>query len=194
MNMNRLEIITLIKSQLSQMLTGENINKKLKGIEYQLILYPNLKNYNNLLDILDNEISFAIILIETKDLTGHYVSLSRIHDNIYYFDSYGIFPGKELPLIPMNERLKLHEIKNYFVPLIDKLPKQYIFQYNKIQFQNFGKMFGYNIDTCGKWNVVFIISLITGLNLLQFQKRLIQLKQLTNLPFDIIICLIYNSI
>ncbi len=64
-------------------------------------------------------------------------------------DSYG---DGELKQISQNVRYELGEDTELLTKLIQTIPKDYKFEYNKIQFQQYGN----GINTCGKWNTVCV--------------------------------------
>jgi hypothetical protein len=161
------------------------INHKIKIIQYK-----NLFKYNNLLQLLPNKISILVILINTSPSgTGHWVVLMRQDTLLTYFDSYGKQLDEELKYISNTNRTVLHETNPYLSILVSKLIKEgYTLTTNNIEFQRYAN----GVNTCGKYVVFIINSLLNGLNLQESQKLLKHLKKQNN-SYDQIVNNYYNN-
>jgi hypothetical protein len=98
------------------------------GDDAKIIEYMVLKAYNTLFELLPNDKSYCVILIETSDNVGHWVCISRsgsgaTNGRLYYFDPYGKGVDEELKLISPWWRKKLGEHEKMLLKL---LPLDYI--------------------------------------------------------------------
>jgi hypothetical protein len=161
------------------------INHKIKIIQYKDIF-----KYNNLLQLLPNKISILVVLINTDPTSGgHWTVLIRQDKLLTYFDSYGKQLDEELKYVSNTNRTVLHETKPYLSILVNKLIKEgYTLTYNKIDFQGYSE----GVNTCGKYIVFIINSLLNGLNLQESQKLLKHLKK-QNKSYDDVVNYYYNN-
>ncbi len=74
------------------------------GDQIQIVVYAELNDTENILDILPLDICACFILLRTSAQSGHWTCLCRNGNNIYYFDSYGIAPDPELSKIATDTR------------------------------------------------------------------------------------------
>lgn len=185
----------LFDKELSYMVSNFDIMKKTRysNTSVKIIVYSQLEQISDLLQLLPKPLSSCFILIRTSDNSGHWTCICRNYNNIYYFDSYGVKPDGELKNINNDERLILDESKPLLSILVRQLPKAIKFKYNNIQFQSYFKENNYPVNTCGKWTTVFTNCIFNGLTLNQFQTRINQIQALTHLSFDELICLLYDS-
>jgi hypothetical protein len=149
------------------------------------MVYTELNDITNILDILPEPISACFILLRTSDNSGHWTSLCRNGRCIYYFDSYGVKPDGELSQISTGVKYELHENTKALTTIIKTIPDGFKFAYNKIQFQEYLP----TINTCGKWSYVF-----DGLTLTDFQTRMIELKNKYHIPYDGLVCSLWKSL
>lgn len=179
-----------MNNELSEMVSNKQIMKKLKGYNIKIMVYSELNNYDNLLDILNSKLSACFILLRTTNNSGHWTIVLRYYDNIIYFDSYGVKPDGEMNKIPSEERIELNENDKQLTKLISTIPKDFTFQYNNIQFQQFKN----GINTCGKWTSSFCYCIFKGMSLKDFQTKMKNLKKEYKLSYDVLICLIWDDI
>lgn len=121
-----------------------------------IIKYSELGNVNSIYDLLPEDRSYKIILIEQQVNKGHWVAIYRYKDvktkkdTIEAFDSYGNFIDSELSYIPKIIRQLLGQDENLLTKLLKKLPKDVPVVYNKKRFQKLKK----DVNTCGRWVIL----------------------------------------
>ncbi len=179
-------------SEISQMISNKQIMQKLKDFNTKIIIYKDLQNYNNLLDLLDNDKEAVLILIETKVNVGHWTVLIRNNNDIYYSDSYGVKPDGEMKNIDYNNRYMLGETNNNLSKLINELPNNYSFTYNKMDYQSHEN----NVNTCGRWcTVIADYILKNNASLFDFHNYFENQKSQQNgISNDQLICELYDKI
>ena len=111
---------------------------------------------------LPNEKDFCIILIETKQNSGHWTALMKNNGLLEWFDSYGLGVDKELNFISNFMRRVLGQSEKQLTKLIDSSPYECV--YNHVQLQTH-KSFD---NTCGRWVCSRILHFKKGLNLKQY--------------------------
>jgi len=125
-------------------LNGQNIYKLINRFP---VLYSNLNQYKNIKELLSDE-PFVVILYQTSSKTnGHFVSLYADESNIYFFDSYGLYPDSEKQYTKYDRPLP-----NFLTNLIKEDGRNLI--WNKIDFQNKKNN---RISTCGRWSCLRIL-------------------------------------
>ena len=87
-----------MENQLSYEVSDKDLKNRIHS-PFKLVLYPDLSNYQNITDILPNEFSILIILLEAGS-GNHWTCLIRRNNILTYFDSYGKKPDGEFYLIP----------------------------------------------------------------------------------------------
>lgn len=118
----------------------------LKLIKTRVVTYPELKNYNNIEDLFIND-SVVILYTNTAGNVGHWTCITRNHNLISYFDSYGRPPDCSRYL--KNYRKKPHYIMN----LLMNSDGKYTIEYNDHDFQTEDG----ETSTCGRHVIVRII-------------------------------------
>lgn len=114
-----------------------NIMMKLVDYKANLMTVNDLKNYDNIDDVL-GKYGAVILLYEMKKNYGHWVCLFKISDNmLFFFDPYGLAPDEQL------------KFGKYSKPYLSRLLEEskYGLQYNPIDLQKYCK----KISTCGKF-------------------------------------------
>lgn len=118
-------------------------------IDTNIILYHNLKNYKSINQMLKN--NCCIILYQSDINFGHWCCINKIDKNIYFFDSYGMFPDKQKDYLNESKEIKkLNETDE-----IKRLIKHSIYKGYHC-FYNHNRLQGKNTSTCGYWCVSFI--------------------------------------
>ena len=181
--LNRLHIFmtdTEIKSYLG------NIN---------IIKYGELDSYNHINEILPENNSSCIILVETKYNVGHFVSIARKDNTIIQFDSYGSKIDTELNYISKIMKRILGEDRNELDNLIKKSNMNTI--WNKTKYQSNKKVCGEQSSICGRACIVFNQLFRMGCSLEDMDKfiknkkeqfeRIYQIKIPTDLVFSLLI-------
>ena len=78
-----------IKQRISKPLTDGDL-ERITGIKPDdIIKYSDLKNFQTLGELLPNDKSYKVILIEDKYNSGHWVAIMKYGKTIEYFNSYG---------------------------------------------------------------------------------------------------------
>lgn len=132
------------------------------GNDAKIIVYKDLYNYNSIFDLLPEDRSFVVILIETKRRSGHYIVLCRIGTTLYYFDSYGKGVDEELKYINPFWRKELRENEKILSRMIKNSEYQLEYNSRKLQTER-----SYD-DSCGRWCVWFILQFLKGMDIGQF--------------------------
>ena len=117
------------------------------GIKSNIIKYSELKNYSSLNDLLPENKSAKIILLESRLNSGHWVCIMRYNNNyIEYFDPYGMVPSKELDYNKSITNQKLNQNVKYLNNLLRNEMNQYKIIYNTTKFQKLKD----DVNTCGR--------------------------------------------
>ena len=138
-----------MNKDLAYLVSNIDLQKKFKSYpgQMKIILYPELNDIEDIMDILPSNICVCFILLKTSENSGHWTCLCRNGNMIYYFDSYGVAPDGELNRISLGLRYQLHENQLSLTRLIRTIPSGFTFSYNTKQFQQYSP----NINTCGRW-------------------------------------------
>ena len=133
----------------------------------KIIEYMELKAYNNLLELLPNDKSYAFILVETAKRKGHWVCIARLgngetNGKVLYFDSCAKDVDEELRLISPWWRKELQETEKLLLKLVNDCP--YEVEYNGVKLQTNEPW----DNSCGRYCVFFILKFLQGLDLSQF--------------------------
>ena len=118
-----------------------------------VIKYNELSEISTLNDILPNDKSFKIVLIEDSYNRGHWCAIIRTGKTYIWFDSYGLEPDGELKFINAIQKKLLGQDKKYLTHLLAKLPKGTKKIWNKMKLQKVKN----GSNTCGRWCILFII-------------------------------------
>tara|TARA_R110000868_G_scaffold122098_2_gene323677 strand:+ start:116 stop:646 length:531 start_codon:yes stop_codon:yes gene_type:complete len=131
-------------------LSNEDINIMLNGTK--IFKYPDLEDMNSIDEIFDDQ-GRAVMLFLTKDEnTGHWISLHKKENIIYYFDPYGYDVDEEKELIPDYKLEELNQEQPFLMDLFKK--SKYKVYSNQYAFQNRNAK---NVNTCGRHCVVRLI-------------------------------------
>jgi hypothetical protein len=156
------------------------------GDNLRLLTYRELNNYNTIEDLLPDNKSHVIILYPViSEVNGHYCTIYRLNDVIYYSCSYGM--KVDAPL-SFNDKYKDTPKK-----LSQLLNKSYFPVYfNTICFQDKKDS---KIATCGSYAIFFILCMLEfNANLGESIQLLQTLKtQNDNLSYDDIVVLYINK-
>lgn len=136
-----------------------HLGKKAKN---RIISYEDLENYQYIEQLLPNSFDYIIILVEWKENNGHWICMLRYIDSqtkkstIEIFDPYGNPIVSTLDKIK-SEYMRIRQPKQLIVDLVqDALNKNYQVKQNRHQFQSKNS----NINTCGRWVILRIVSCI----------------------------------
>jgi hypothetical protein len=131
-----------------------------------IIKYSDLKNYDNITDLLPEDKTARIILIEDRYNSGHWVAILRYGKTIEYFNSYGAKWDTDWKFVNKMVRMILGEGTNEMTRLMDKAKADgWETTWNTHKLQKLGS----NIQTCGRWCVFRIEMMKMGYNLKEFQ-------------------------
>ncbi len=166
---------------------GDDVIKKYLP-NARIFKYNQLSNFNNIDEILPNELSYCIILYENKPNSGHWVGIMRINNNIEYFDSYGNAPDIPLAWITQQENEYLGQ-KPFLTNLFSKTPLDVY--YNDFKFQKVNN----DINTCGRHVVFRVLCMLKKYDdLKQYCNFLKGLKWRSSESFDDIVSYMINLI
>lgn len=125
-------------------LTGDEV-LQLVDHNANIIKYPELANYDNLLDVLEPH-DACIILYESRMNYGHWTCIIKRGNVIEHFDSYGLMPDDELKFVPKVFRMNNDMALPHLTCLLINLPPEYRIEFNEYKLQAKGP----NIKTCGR--------------------------------------------
>jgi len=152
-----------IKDRISKPLTDGDIERH-TGIK-EVIKYSELSTYKSIEDLLPEDKSAVIILIEDKLNSGHWVAVMRYGKTIEYFNSYGAKWDTDWKFVNRMVRMILGENTNEMTRLMDKASADgWTTIWNKHRFQHLDS----KIQTCGRWCVLRIEMMKMGYNLQEF--------------------------
>jgi hypothetical protein len=157
---------SMIAGRISTPMTDADLERHtgIKGSD--IIKYSDLKNYNDITDLLPTDKSARIILIEDKYNSGHWVAILRYGKTIEYFNSYGAKWDTDWKFVNKMMRMILGENTNEMTRLMDKAKKDgWDTVWNEKHFQALDS----KIQTCGRWCVFRIEMMKMGYNLKEFQ-------------------------
>lgn len=180
-----------MEKELSHLVSNIELEKKFKRNidQIKIMVYSGLNDVENMLDVLPKEVSACFILLRTSEQSGHWTSLCRNGNNIYYFDSYGVAPDGELSRIAKNVRYELDESQRNIIRLIRTIPSGFIFSYSNTQFQAYSE----SVNTCGKWSFVFCKCIFLGMTLKNFQNRMAEMKNSYHTSYDELVCMLWST-
>jgi hypothetical protein len=146
-----------------------------------IISYSELKKFNTIDDLLPEDKSFKIILLEWDRNKGHFVGIMRDGDKYEYFNSLGYKYDKDLFFIDRMVRRMLGQDTAEITRLLGGKTAQW----NKTKLQSKNP----KIQTCGRW-VVFRINLMRmGYSLPEFVEYIKQQKKERGLKnYDEVVC------
>jgi len=152
----------------------------------KILKYSELKNYNNITELLPKPKTFFFLLYERTPNVGHWVVVLRYKDNgidtIEFFCSYGSKIDAPLSWTPIGMRIQLGEDKPYLSMLLDKSPFRVI--YNPVQYQSKRS----KIATCGAYTTLRVAELMRhNTTLDEFTEMLQDVKEATGLNYDEIV-------
>ena len=179
------------KKELSYQVSNIDImNKIMYPNKTKIITYNKLAQVNDITELLPSRLCVCFILLRENESNAHWTVVARDASQIFYFDSYGVGIDGEMSNITEEERNILGENVNYLSRLLHNTDLNV--SWNNIEFQKYSK--GNNIvNTCGKWCTVFANCVFSGLTLTQFQDRIRTLSKQLKIPYDNLVCLVYDN-
>jgi hypothetical protein len=181
MSYSKNQILKDYKDKLNQMLSNEDFNNYYSDdVQDKIMKYSELKNYNDIPDLLPTDGDFRFILIETQRNAGHWTLIIRKNNIFYYFDSYGKKVDKQWKYIPNQIRKMLGQTNNDLTRLLvgdDVSENTYKFQSDKE-----------GINTCGKWCIMVQKLINRNLNFDDIADIVDNQCEKNGKPPDIIVC------
>lgn len=132
--------------------------KNMLGDDLKIIRFGDLKNYNNIYELLPKKKDYCVIFY-TDDIKngvniGHWTCLLRYKNYFEFFDSYGLKVDDELKFISPVKKKQFGEEEDYLM----KLLKPVRHDYNHHDFQAWDD----NVTTCGRWVITRIFLFKNG--------------------------------
>ena len=87
-----------MKALLEKSLSGQDIGNLLNN-ECNIVPYNEIKNYNNIFDLMGPYRKCAILYLTSANY-GHWTCIYEHNNIIYFFDSYGCIPDGQFNFIP----------------------------------------------------------------------------------------------
>ena len=171
-----------MKKTLEYSLSDSDI-RHILGNNCKIVEYTDLSNFRNMEDLLPNDTDFVVILIESKQNSGHWTSIAKANKRITLFDSYGCKLEDELNFISKAMNRMLCQSKSEIQNLIDSVPNDYEVIYNKTKLQAEKP----EIATCGRWTCGWIQMFKMGYDLEEFLRIVEEQCKSSGLPPDVII-------
>jgi len=135
-----------LKETIESPLSDDEIKKYLPNTP--IIMYSELPKFNNIEDILKTDGDCCVLMYQDSENTGHWCGLLRQPKRIEFFDSYGIYPDKQLSWVHAGTRHNIGINGKYLSNLFNKTPLKIVYNTEPYQKQ------GNEIATCGR-HVVF---------------------------------------
>jgi hypothetical protein len=135
-----------IQQKLSTPLSKDELCSFLGCREEDIIPYSTLRNYDTIEQLLPDDKTFKILLLEEEPRRGHWVAIYRKSSMICYANSYGEKPDRDMNCIPRLVRKMLGEDR----PEISRLCGEREIWYNDVKLQ------GKTSQVCGRYCVYFI--------------------------------------
>ena len=113
----------------------------------KVITYPELLEFNNIDDILDEKGRLMILYLTEDKHTGHWTCLLRSRDKkkLEYFDSYGgLKPDQESSWLSNSKLREFHQDTHHLTELLQKCPYKVVYNRYPFQEEDLGIM------TCGR--------------------------------------------
>lgn len=182
-------------------INNENIDKILydsmgtDDIKYyfpnaKILTVPEIKNFNNIYDLMPNKKDYVFLLYEHKKNYGHWVLIIRNNNNLEYFDSYGGKIDGPINWITKELQNKL-DVKPYLTQLINNTPNLST-EYNGVDFQNKKNK---DISTCGRHCCLRLKTFLNNdFDLDDYIDFMKQIKKKSKLSYDDIVSEIISKI
>lgn len=179
MSIDMNEVLTRMKTNITD-LDLERYFPETNHYKNNVIKYSELGNYKSIEEILPNDRSYKIVLIEENYNSGHWTCLLRYGDTIEWFDSYGLDVDCELKFINAVKRRLLGEGRNILRDLLKKVKGKKVI-YNHYKFQKLSNC----SCTCGRWVILRILMMKNFFyDLEEFQKFIKKYKKELGLGAD----------
>ena len=149
------EIRADIKSRINEYLSDADLKRYFPDNKdpNPIIKYNELANVKNIFELLPQDRTFKVILIERRPNIGHWVCILRRGDTIFYLDSYSNQQDGQLKHISSFWRKMLGQDEKLMTKLLK--PKRlngFKLKCNKNRLQSLASQSG----TCGRWCILWI--------------------------------------
>ena len=182
MNKKQKEEVDLMKKKLAYALSDSDLRSILGG-DLRIIKYADLDNFKSLNELLPENNSYVVILIESEHNSGHWVTIS-FRDNVFtILDSYGCDIRDELNFISRSMNYILGNTKKEMTDLIKNTSDccEVIYNKERLQSKNSG------IATCGRWCSAYISYFKMGYDLEEFLNFIYKRCEESGLPPDVVV-------
>lgn len=116
-----------------------------------IIKYHELADVKDIYELLPEDNTFKIILVEMRHNVGHWTALCRTKNQIIYFDSYSNQPDGQMRHIKAFWRKMLGQDDTYLTKLLkDVKDREVVWSKNRFQSVKDGT------GTCGRWCILFL--------------------------------------
>lgn len=136
---------------MTEKLLSDKEVKRLAGPGTKLMLYPQLRDYNNISEAFGKDKKIIILYVNEKSgdsIVGHWCALSRRGDIVEFDDSYGKEVDAHLDNFSKDMRIQTGQESNYLTRLLyDYVQGGGRVEYGEKQLQNKSM----SIATCGRW-------------------------------------------
>jgi len=149
-----------IKEIVEHPLSDNEIQKYLPSAK--IVLYNELKEYDNIEQLLPRDKSYFIVLYQDSENSGHWCCCLRQKNLISFFDPYGLAPDTELNWVKHGVRNSLGITDRFLTRMFDKTKLRV--EYSDEDYQELKS----GVNTCGR-HVVFRIKNINK-TLMQYHK------------------------
>lgn len=165
----------LVTARISKPMTDEEIESHIGVTKDKIIKYSELKNFKTLGELLPNDKSFKIILIEDRFNSGHWVCVMKYGKTIEYFNSYGAKWDTDWKFVNKMVRMILGENQNDMTRLMNQAEKDgWKCIWNTSRFQKLNNQ----VQTCGRFCVFRIEMMKMGYDLDEFARQMQKFKEI----------------
>ena len=171
-----------MKKTLGYSLSDADI-RHILGQGTKIIEFKDMDMFKTIYDLLPNEKDFAIVLVEQKDNSGHWVMLLRDKNRIEQFDSYGVTLETELNFVSQAINRMLGQSKQEFHALMKTIDDEDELVFNKARLQSEDP----TIATCGRHCCLRALMHNLGYSLEEYLQFLDDHHEETGLPIDVIV-------
>ncbi len=183
---NKKEILDYYKNKLAEMIGSEDFPRFFTNFDNDKIMkYSALENYDTIEELLPEQFDYRFILIENKLNSGHWTSLCRYKNTIYYFDSYGVKIDGQWKFIPNFVRIALNQDSNDLTKLLNKAKKEgFKVESNKVKYQSDED----HVNTCGRYCIMVVKLVQLGYDMNEIERKLDAGCERYKCNYDILMC------
>lgn len=171
-----------MKRTLAYSLSDADI-RHILGQGTKIIEFKDMDMFKTIYDLLPRKKDFAIVLVEQKDNSGHWVMLLRDGNRIEQFDSYGVTLETELNFVSQAMNRMLGQSKQEFHTLMKTIDDEDELVFNKARLQSEDP----TIATCGRHCCLRALMHNLGYSLEEYLQFLDDHHEETGLPIDVIV-------